>query len=93
MTGLKILVAVMAVLLVAGFGVLVGGIAMQAKRADAGFGSAEVTLPAGARVVETTASGDRVVLRVALPDGEERLYVLDAASGRTVGTIAIKRAP
>ncbi len=93
MAALKILVAVMAVLLVAGFGVLVGGLAMQAKRVDVGFGSAEVTLPAGGRVVETTTSGDRVVLRVALPDGEERLYVLDAASGRTVGTIAIKRAP
>ena len=101
MTGLKILIAAMTVLLVGGFGMLAGGLVMQAKRPDAGtagaaaggFGAAELTLPPGARVVETTASGDRVVLRVALPDGEERLHVLDIASGRVVGTIAIKRAP
>jgi len=93
MTALKVIVGVMAVLLVGGFGMLAGGLVMQAKRVDAGFGAAEVTLPPGARVVETTTSGDRVVLRIALPDGEERLHVLDVASGRTIGTIAIKRAP
>jgi hypothetical protein len=93
MLGLKVLVGVMTVLLIAGFGVLAGGLIMQAKRVDTGFGTAEVTLPAGAKVMETAIQGDRIVLRVALPDGGERLHVLDAASGRAVGTIAIKRAP
>ena len=93
MTTLKVLVFGMAVLLVLGFGVLVGGIVMKAQRLDTGFGAAEVTLPPGARVVETTVSGERVIVRVALPDGEERLQVIDVANGRTVGTIAIKRAP
>jgi hypothetical protein len=96
MLGLKVLVGVMTVLLIAGFGVLAGGLLMQAKRGsgggDAGFGTAELTLPPGGKVMETAIQGDRVVLRVALPDGEERLHVFDVASGRAIGTIAVKRA-
>ncbi|MCC6470189.1 MAG: hypothetical protein IT563_17835 [Alphaproteobacteria bacterium] len=95
MLGLKVLVGVLTVLLIAGFGVLAGGLMMQAKRGggDAGFGTAELTLPPGGKVMETAIQGDRVVLRVALPDGEERLHVFDVASGRAIGTIAVKRAP
>jgi hypothetical protein len=61
MLGLKVLVGVMTVLLIAGFGVLAGGLIMQAKRVDTGFGTAEVTLPAGAKVMETAIQGDRIV--------------------------------
>jgi hypothetical protein len=93
MLGLKVLVGVMTVLLIAGFGVLAGGMIMQAKRVEPAFGAAELTLPPGAKVMETAIQGDRIVLRVALPDGEERLHVMDVASGRAVGTITIKRAP
>jgi hypothetical protein len=93
MVGLKVLVGVMTVLLVAGFGMLAGGLIMQAKRGESGFGTAELALPAGAKVVETAVQGERIVLRVALPDGEERLHVFDIGNGRAVGTIAIKRAP
>jgi|DewCreStandDraft_4_1066084.scaffolds.fasta_scaffold278214_2 hypothetical protein len=93
MTGLKILVGAMTVLLIAGFGVLAGGLIMQAKRAGPGFGTADLVLPAGARLAETTVQGERMVLRVAMPDGEERLYVFDIANGRAIGTIAVRRAP
>ena len=93
MLGLKVLVGVMTVLLIAGFGMLVGGLVMQAKRIEPGFGASDLTLPVGAKVVETAIQGDRVILRVALPDGEERLHVFDIANGRAIGTIAIKRAP
>lgn len=92
MLALKTIVGVMAVLIVAGFGALVGGMVMQTKqRGEAGFGAAELALPPGARIVETTAHGDRLVLRVALPDGEERLHVVDVNTGKLAGTIAIKR--
>ena len=37
-------------------------------------------LPAGARVMESFGAGDRVILRVQLPDGGERLLSLDARS-------------
>lgn len=91
MMGLKVLVGVMTVLLIAGFGVMVGGMVMKARNLDRSFGAAEVTLPPGAKIMETAIQGDRVVVRVALPDGEERLHVLDIGSGRPIGTIAIKR--
>lgn len=92
MLALKTIVGVMTVLLIAGFGALVGGLVMQAKqRPDAGFADAELALPKDARIVETTQSGERLVLRVATPDGQERLYVLDLATGRVAGSIAVKR--
>jgi hypothetical protein len=92
MLALKTIVAAMAVLLVAGFGALVGGLVMQAKqKPEAAFSGAEVSLPRDARIVETTQSGDRLVLRAALPDGQERLYVIDIAAGRLIGMIAVKR--
>ena len=94
MTALKTIVAVMTVLLIAGFGVLVGGLIMQAKRVEPlGFGAAELRLPAGAKVLDTTVSGDRLVVRVGLEDGGQQVHVVDIHSGRVLGTIAIKRAP
>jgi hypothetical protein len=94
MLALKTIVAAMAVLLVAGFGALIGGLVMQARqKPEAAFSNAEVSLPRDARIVETTQSGERLVLRAALPDGQERLYVIDLANGKLVGTIAVKRIP
>lgn len=93
MLTLKIIVGVMTVLLVAGFGALVGGLAMQARnKPEAAFANAEIQLPKDARIVETTPAGDRLVLRAVTPDGQERLYVIDLGSGKPVGTIAVKRA-
>lgn len=94
MLALKIIVGTLTVLLVAGFGALIGGLAMQAKnRPESAFANAEFTLPRDARIVETTQSGERLVLRAAAPDGQERLYVIDLGSGKLIGTIAVKRTP
>lgn len=94
MLTLKIIVGVMTVLLVAGFGALVGGLAMQAKnKPETAFAGAELPLPKDARIVETTPAGDRLVLRAATPDGQERLYVVDLGTGKLIGTIAVKRTP
>jgi hypothetical protein len=40
-----------------------------------------VPVPAGARVVFTGLDGNRLLIRLALPDGATRLIVLDARSG------------
>jgi len=93
MLGLKIFVGVVTFLLIAGIGVLIGGLAMQAKLRTPAESKAEVTIPPGGRLVETAIQGDRAVVRVALPDGREELHVFDLGSGRAVGTIAIKPAP
>ena len=44
-----------------------------------------IALPAGARVLDMAAAGDRIVLWIALPDGGERLLFLDARTGEPVG--------
>ncbi|MGQ0674715.1 MAG: DUF6476 family protein [Rhodospirillales bacterium] len=94
MLTLKTIVGVLTVLLVAGFGALVGGLLMQGKqRPESALAGAELTLPKDARIVETTQSGDRLVLRASTPDGQERLHVIDLNNGKLIGTIALKRAP
>ncbi len=92
MLGLKILVGTMTVLIIAGVGVLIGGLAMQAKQMKTTFQPAEVTVPKGGKLVDTQIQGDRVVVRVAQQDGQEALHIFDLGSGRMLGTIAIKNA-
>ncbi|WP_051341073.1 hypothetical protein [Azospirillum halopraeferens] len=49
-------------------------------------GEIALGLPPGARIAEMLAVGTRVVFRVTVPDGAERLYVLDPRDG-TVGPV------
>ncbi len=53
------------------------------------FGLARLGLPAGSRVVETTAEGGRLMLRVRGPAGAETIHVIDLATGARLGTIEI----
>lgn len=41
----------------------------------------DLALPAGSRFGEITVAGNRVVFRASLPDGTERLYLLDPRTG------------
>jgi hypothetical protein len=87
MAALKVLVGVMGVLIVVGVGAIVYGIATRLDLSrPAGF-DGKVQLPAGGRILDMTASGDRVVLRVAVPDGGERLIVVDLVRGRQLGVL------
>jgi hypothetical protein len=92
MAGLKVLVVVMGALIVVGVGVLLYGLATRLGPAGGG-GAADgrIALPAGGKIVDMTASGDRLVLRVALPDTTERLLVVDLAHGRQVGALELVR--
>ncbi len=92
MKAIKALVAVMTLLLVAGLGVLGWGLSNQAGRMarpgaapGVGFGAVSVPLPAGSRVEQVLAVGDRLVLRLA-GSGAERFVVLDPASGAVAGS-------
>lgn len=49
-----------------------------------------VPIPAGARVVFTGLDGDRVLVRLALPDGSTRLIVLDARSGAVQSQVDLR---
>ena len=97
MRALKVLVAVMGVLLVAGFAVVVVTIVNRASRSPgaetaklASFGTKTVTLPADSLVLEVHGAGDRIVLRLELKDGSEMLLVLNAATGTELGRINLQ---
>ena len=58
--------------------------------AAAGFGTRRIGLPQGADLVEAMAEGERLILIVALPDGAQRVIVLDLASGAELGRVDLE---
>lgn len=49
-----------------------------------------LTLPRNSRIADVFASGSRIVLRVRLADGTERLYALDGESLRPLGSLTVQ---
>lgn len=99
MRGLKILVVVMGVMLVVGFAALVVVIAGRVSRggpaatAAHAFAAPPIEIPRGARIEAMTAGPDRLILALALPDGERQLLVIDLGKGVRLGTIELHPAP
>jgi hypothetical protein len=89
MAALKLLVVVMGALIVVGVGVLIYAMAVRFEAPRGAYTDAKLALPAGARVIDMTAAGDRLVLRVALPDATERLLVVDLQHGRQIGALEL----
>jgi hypothetical protein len=93
MRGLKILVVVMGVLLVVGFVALVAAIGVRMSHRTpapgAAFTAPPIALPAGAKIERLSTGPDRIVLAIVLPDGTQRLLVIDLQTGRLLGTIPI----
>jgi hypothetical protein len=99
MSGLKLIVILMGVLLVAGIVALGFGIEYRVNHprpvtpaaAPAGTPSATtLDLPEGARVVGAQASGDRLVVRVELAGGGEELIVVNLATGTPIATVTLR---
>ncbi len=84
---LKVVVVVLGVMIIA----MVGLITWAVLRRSGGepVASPRIELPVGARVVESSLSADRVLLRIALPDGREQLLLVDLSAGRTLSTIEL----
>ncbi|HZK89888.1 MAG TPA: DUF6476 family protein [Stellaceae bacterium] len=98
MRGLKILVVVMGVMLVAGLVALVAAIAVRlSHRAPSppsvAFTAPPVTLPHGSTIETMSVGTDRIVLQVDLADGSVELVVIDLATGRLLGAIPLREAP
>ncbi len=109
MRALKAFVIGMAILLTVGVVVVVVAIVQRAGEVGGpapatasspapvaalpGFDKARLVLPAGAEIVDMVAEGERLVLRLKLAGGGERLIILDMASGRALGTVELERAP
>ena len=97
---LKILIAVMSVLLVAGIAALAIGIAGKLSHRrpppalpEAAVTAPAITLPHGASIERMSTGPDRIVLEVLLADGSAELVVIDLATGRLVGIFPLKEAP
>jgi hypothetical protein len=50
----------------------------------------EFTIPRNSRVAEVFATGNRIILRVRLADGTERLYALDGETLKPLGSLTVK---
>ncbi|MEE2933388.1 MAG: hypothetical protein VX941_08195 [Pseudomonadota bacterium] len=91
---LKILVVTMAFLILIGLGFLAYGIA--AKFGDAEKGGTLVrnplplTLPVGAEIRETIMNGNRILMRLSMPDNLTQLIIFDMEEGREVQRIEVK---
>ena len=109
MRALKAFVIVMAVLILAGVAIVIVTIVERSQRmaetgaesplssaplgAPRGFDESRVKLPDGSRIVEMTAEGERLVLRLRLDGGGEQLVIIDMGTGQAIGTLVIERAP
>jgi Family of unknown function (DUF6476) len=95
MRALTVLVIVMGVMIVIGFAVLIAGIASKMSRdrpgasAERSFATTALNIPRGARIEAMTAAPNRLILELAMPDGERQLVVIDLATGARLGTIEL----
>ena len=95
MRGLKALVIIMGMLIVAGFAVIVvtlinrsvGGDGAPAKTVAAKPYNTKIPIPDGARIVDTEAGDGRLIIHLTLPDAESQILIVDPATGRRIGTI------
>ena len=91
---LKILVVTMAFLIIIGLGFLAYGIAANfaegEKRGTLVRNPLPLTLPIGAEIRETRMNGNRILLRLSMPDNRMRLIIFDMKEGREVQRIEVK---
>jgi uncharacterized protein DUF6476 len=97
MRALKLLVVAMGVLLVAGTAALVMAVVERVNHRPTSASptpprAARIELPPGAHVIATQATGERLVVRVGLPEGSEELLIFDL-NGRRIATIALQASP
>jgi len=105
MRGLRLLVIVLGVLLLGGTLALVVAIIVRVPhpsesrsetRTSAASKAAPFTatldLPAGAVIEAMQPVGERLAVRLTLPDGGQQIVVLDPGSGARIGTIELRPA-
>ena len=98
MRALKVLVTVMGIVIVVGFGVVIAVIAGRLARREAAsmphaFAASAVNIPHGARIEAMTAASDRLILDLALPGGGRDIIVIDLVTGTRLGTIELRTKP
>ena len=94
MRALKALVIFMGVVIVLGVAVIAVTIFSRLQNLsspDEDFAT-EIAVPRG-NLVDVPPDAGRIVLRYQLPDGSNRLVVIDSATGRRLGTVDLVPAP
>jgi len=106
MRALKTIVVTLGALVIVAFGLLVYGLsqnwhrlntstpvaAAKAPAAAASWGHVTLGQPADSRIQSVTAAGNLIVVQV-VSGGDERLVVLDPATGAVVGTFGVVDKP
>ena len=96
MRSLKILVVVMGVMLIGGFGLLVAlviGRLSHGCSPGRSFAATTIDVPRGARIAAMAAGTDRLVIELVIPEGGHQLLVVDLATGARLGTIELRALP
>ncbi len=91
MAGLKTLVIVMGIAIIVGATVVVTTIIQRGGALGGGPARGAISLPAGARVMETRIDGGRVLLRLELAGGGERILIVDAETGAPIAVHDLAR--
>jgi hypothetical protein len=97
MKPLVALVIIMGVLIVAGVVVVVvtivnrmgAGGRTEDTRAAAAFATADLPVPAGCQVMETTTADDRLILRLGSGERCNQVLIVDMATGKLLGTLRL----
>jgi hypothetical protein len=84
MAGLKTLVIVMGIAVIVGATVVVTTIIQRGGALGEPVARGTINLPAGARVMETRIDGGRIMLRLSLQDGRQRIVIVDAETGAPI---------
>jgi hypothetical protein len=105
MRALKALVIGMGILIVLAFGLLIYGLVKRSAGPEAAgasstasgpchpFGPVAISLPPGARIVDTRTDQGRMILQLELAGGVRRLLVLDLSNGALVGSFELTPQP
>jgi hypothetical protein len=97
MKPLMALVIIMGVLIVGGIVVVIatianrmsGGREATSTGAAPGFATADLPVPAGCQVMETTTADDRLILRLGSGERCNQILIVDLATGRLLGTLRL----
>jgi hypothetical protein len=102
MKPLMAVVIIMGVLIVAGIVVVIATIANRMSgggreatptRAEPGFATVDLPVPAGCQVMETTTADDRLILRLGSGERCNQILIVDMATGRLLGTLRLVTNP
>lgn len=93
MAGLKALVIIMGIAIIVAGTVLVTVIVRRGGEpaVTPTQTKAAIELPMGARVVETRLDGGRILMRIILSGGAERILIIDAGNGQRLATHEVTR--